>query len=146
MKYEDAIAVSENVGLISSESAGGRVRFATDSPYIAIFVKYRSVAKVPNYSYTATLGFDLYSGERYMGCFVPTMDTTDAFESVLDVGEGGELRNYTLNFPVCSEVGEVYIGLKQGSRIEKAPAYSTDCFLRIVHNARRLRFAPWEYV
>ena len=123
MPYKDALAVSKNVALISSECAGGRVRFSTDSPYIAIYVKYRSVAKVPNYSFTATLGFDLYSKERYIGAFVPDMDTLDSLESVLDV-EGEGVREYTLNFPVCSEISELYIGVKQGSMIEKASPYS----------------------
>ena len=124
MKYEDALAISEKVALISSECAGGRVRFATDSPYIAIFVKYRSVAKVPNYSHTATLGFDLYSGKRYVGSFVPPMDTADTFESVIDIEDGQKFREYTLNFPVCSEVSELYIGVKQDSKIEKAAPYT----------------------
>ena len=124
MPYEVAKRVSEQVALISTECAGGRVRFTTDSPYIAIFVKYRSVSKVPNYSYTATMGFDLYAQKRYVGCFVPAMDTLDAFESVLDVGERGDLKEYILNFPVCSEIVELYIGVKQGCQIAKAPEYA----------------------
>jgi len=128
MPYDQAKKISEAVAMISSECAGGRIRFVTDSPYIAIFAKYRSVSKVPNYSYTATLGFDLYSQERYIGCFVPAMDTMDCFESVLDVDNGSAdnsgARVYTLNFPICSEVSELYIGVKQGSILDKAPAYA----------------------
>ncbi|MBE5746584.1 MAG: hypothetical protein E7352_00185 [Clostridiales bacterium] len=123
MSYDVAKRISENVALISSECAGGRVRFVTDSPYIAIYVKYRSVAKVPNYSFSATLGFDLYAGKRYAGCFVPPIDTTDVLESVLDVNAEGA-QEYTLNFPVCSEISELYIGVKKGCTIGKAPAYT----------------------
>ena len=122
-EYDVAKTVSEQVALISSECAGGRVKFTTDSPRIAILVKYRSVAKVPNYSFTATLGFDLYAGKRYAGCFVPPMDTMNVLEGVLDVN-GGALQEYTLNFPVCSEVTELYIGVEQGSKITKASPYS----------------------
>ncbi|MBQ7373686.1 MAG: hypothetical protein IJW64_03895 [Clostridia bacterium] len=124
MKYSDAILVSEKVALISSECAGGRVRFATDSPFIAILVKYHSVAKVPNYSYTATMGFDLYSGKRYVGCFVPSMEAVESMEGVIDIDGEIEYREYTLNFPVCSEICEVYVGVKKGCKIEKASAYS----------------------
>ena len=123
MPYEAALAVSEKVAMISTECAGGRVRFATDSPYIAIFVKYRSVAKVPNYSLTATMGFDLYSGQRYIGCYVPNMDAVECMEGVIDLEEIA-FREYTLNFPVCSEISELYIGVKQGCRLEKGAAYS----------------------
>ena len=101
MPYDIANNISKQVGLISLECAGGRIRFCTDSPYIAIFVKYRAVAKVPNYSFSATMGFDLYSGQRYVGCFVPAIDTIDTFESILDFKKSDGLQEYTLNFPVC---------------------------------------------
>ena len=125
MPYDIATLVSQQVAAISMECAGGRCRFTTDSPYIAILVKYRSVAKVPNYSHTATLGFDLYAKEEFIGAFVPSMDVTDIFESVLDVA-GKEVREYTLNFPVCSEVEELYIGVKEGSLLEKASKYAIE--------------------
>ena len=125
MKLEDAKRVSENVALISSECAGGRCRFVTDSTRVAILVKYRSVAKVPNYSYTATLGFDLYTGGHFVGCFVPPHDTVDTLESVVDTGNSDkEMRVYTLNFPVCSEICELYIGIDKDSRMESAPEYA----------------------
>ena len=118
MPYEIAQKVSENVAAISLECAGGRVRFSTDSPCIAIYVKYRSVAKVPNYSFTATLGFDLYAGKRYVGCFVPSMDTLHDLEGILDVNSENTLQEYTLNFPVCSEIAELYIGAKNAGKGE----------------------------
>ena len=39
MKEEDAAAIGENILAISSETAGGRVKFATDSKRIAIFAE-----------------------------------------------------------------------------------------------------------
>ena len=124
MPYDIAQKVSENVAAISLECAGGRVRFATDSPCIAIIAQYRSVAKVPNYSFSATLGFDLYAGTRYVGCFVPQLDTVERFESVIDVLDTGALQEYTLNFPVCSEIRALYIGVTKGSKIQKGRAYT----------------------
>ena len=126
MKYFIAQGISQQVAAISSECAGGRVRFITDSPYIAISVKYKAVAKVPNYSLSATIGFDLYSKNRYIGCFVPPIDILDGFESVLDIPseEGNSLREYTLNFPVCSEISELFIGIKKNCQLKKAPEYT----------------------
>ena len=124
MPYEIAKTVSEQVAQISCECAGGRVRFVTNSPYIAIFVKYQSVSKVPNYSNTATLGFDLYSKKRSIGCFVPALDTLETLESLINVQNNGKKTEYTLNFPVCSEIAELYIGIKQGSAIQNAPQYT----------------------
>ena len=45
---EVAEATSKGVAALSRESAGGRVRFSTDSPYIAIRVKFRVVGRSPH--------------------------------------------------------------------------------------------------
>ena len=126
MKYDDAKAIGEMVALISSECAGGRVRVATDSPYVAIYVEYKSCAKVPNYSLTATMGFDLYAGERYIGCYVPALDTAEEFESIIRFDDTPGMREYTLNFPVCSEISGLYIGVDEKSAITGASAYAIE--------------------
>ena len=66
MNTDDALAIGENIYTISSESAGGRVKFATNSKKIAILAEYASIARVPNYSLSATMGFDIYSGEDFV--------------------------------------------------------------------------------
>lgn len=124
MKPEDALAVSKKIAIISQNTAGGRVRFVTDSPYIAIYVKYASVFHIPNYSFTAAAGFDLYTKERYIGCFVPPVNTTDTFESIIDLDNELQGKEYTLNFPICADIKEIFIGIKGGSKLEKAPDYS----------------------
>ncbi|MBQ4053129.1 MAG: hypothetical protein IJD33_02190, partial [Clostridia bacterium] len=124
MPNEYARTVSENVGIIAKESAGGRIRFATDSPFVAIFVKYAAVAKVPNYSFTATMGFDLYAGKRYIGAFVPALDSVDDYEGVLDICGLDGVQTYTLNLPICSQIKEIRIGVKAGSVMTNAPKYT----------------------
>lgn len=124
MKQDDALAVSEKVALVSQNTAGGRVRFVTDSPYIAIYVKYASVFLIPNYSLSATAGFDLYSGKRYIGCYIPPIDTKDTFESVIDLEDELQGKEYTINFPICADIKEVYIGIKEGCILKKASDYS----------------------
>ena len=124
MKYEDAIAVSEKVALISQNPAGGRIRFITDSPYIAIYVKYDSAFFIPNYSFTATAGFDLYSKNRYIGAYIPPHGTKDIFESIIDLDDDLQGQEYTINFPICSSIKEIYIGVKDGSILKKATDYT----------------------
>ena len=123
MPEDVAFSVSENTGLISRECAGGRVRFVSDSPYVAIYVKYRAVSKVTSYSNTATLGFDLYANDRYVGAYVPLNDTETEFESVLDIPYAGE-NVYTVNFPICSQIEALYIGVKDGCVLKTAPTYA----------------------
>ncbi|MBQ8689302.1 MAG: hypothetical protein IJ515_02950 [Clostridia bacterium] len=124
MRASDAAAVNEKILMISTESAGGRIRFATDSARIALYAEYESVARVPNYSLSATMGFDLYSDERFVGVFVPPIDATDSYESMLNVPfSDGLVHEYTVNFPICSEVKRVLIGVNEGSQILSGADY-----------------------
>lgn len=124
MHAEDAAAVNEKILMISSETAGGRVCFATDSPRIAIRVEFASVSKVPNYSFSSTMGFDIYSKERFVGVFVPPFDTTDYYESSIQAPfADGELHEYTIGFPICSEVKSLLIGIDENSRMAPSAGY-----------------------
>lgn len=127
MRAEDAAAINDMIFTISSESAGGRVRFATDSTEIVIRAEYESVSKVPNYSFSATMGFDIYSGKRFVGVFVPPFDATDSYESSVKVPfTDGLVHEYTISFPVCSEVKRLFIGVNEGSRISAGAKYAVD--------------------
>ena len=125
MPREAAESVSEGVGILHSNTAGGRVRFKTDSPYIAISVRSDLLSRMPHFSLTGTAGLDLYSEGRYLKTFIPPYEATDGFEGVYDTGSA-ELREYTLNMPLYSNVTELYVGIKEGSRIEPPDPYATE--------------------
>ncbi|MBQ6823494.1 MAG: hypothetical protein IJP27_02480 [Clostridia bacterium] len=119
-----AAATSEGVLHLHTNTAGGRVRFVTDSPYIAIVAKMDGLGKMAHFPFTGSIGFDLYTEKRYLKTFVPPFAATDGFESVIDVQDPC-LREYSINFPLYSNVKQLYIGLKDGSVLEAAPAYET---------------------
>ena len=60
MPYEVASKVSEDVELLSEFTAGGRVRFSTDSPYVALCAAMPEQALMPHMSPSGSSGFDLY--------------------------------------------------------------------------------------
>ncbi|MBQ7986321.1 MAG: hypothetical protein IJ304_03535, partial [Clostridia bacterium] len=82
------------------------------------------VFHIPNYSFTAAAGFDLYAKERYIGAFIPPVSTKDTFESVIDLEDDLQGKEYTINFPICADIKEIFIGVKDGSKLEKASDYS----------------------
>ena len=55
-----AKAVSGGVYALHANTAGGRVRFKTDSPYVAIHSKMHGIGKMPHFALTGSAGFDLY--------------------------------------------------------------------------------------
>lgn len=134
MPLDIAEKVSANVYMLSKHTAGGRVRFTTDSPYIAIKAVQPPSGLMAHLTLTGHTGFDLYMGEgsrsSYYKSFIPptTVQTGDGFEAIVDlmpetISEGG-LRTFTINFPLYNGVNELYIGLKDGSTLQKAPEYS----------------------
>ena len=60
MPLDIAQSASPNVYMLAKNTSGGRVRFATDSPYIAIKAVQPPVTILPHIPLTGHAGFDLY--------------------------------------------------------------------------------------
>lgn len=121
-----AEATSAGVDTLSRESAGGRVRFSTDSPYIAIRAKYRSVGRAPHITLVSSAGFDLYVdgefGSRYIREFRPPYDIADTYCSLVHLSDN-KLRSYTINFPTHSVVESLEVGIRPGAVLDKPVQY-----------------------
>lgn len=122
MPEKVAKVVSEGVYSLHAHTAGGRVRFITDSPYVAVFVKHGDLGKMPHFALTGSIGLDMYADNVHVGTFVPPFDITDGYESVRDLGDYKE-REITINLPLYSEVKELYIGLKNDAIIKSPSPY-----------------------
>lgn len=164
--------ISLGVGVLSTCTTGGRVRFITDSPYIAIKAVLPSPMPSTNMSMGSYSGFAVYSdgifegnlrpqwtevvsatGEKFAGDFAdiaqaarPFYDTLCrdgryVFESIVyarttlnDTFDGSAietqpnnarsaLRNIELYLPLYNGIYELYIGVKEGCRVEPAVPY-----------------------
>ena len=126
MPSDVAKNTSEGVYSLHDHTAGGRVRFKTNSPYIAIFAKIPASGKMSHFALTGSTGFDLYrmfgKEERFIASFVPPFDIAGGYEMVKEVGKGG-MREYTINFPLYSKVSELYIGLAESAKVEAPTPY-----------------------
>lgn len=115
--------VNEGVALLHANTSGGRVIFETDSPYIAIRALMPDVCRFSHMPLCGTSGFDMYADEGngfiYAGTFVPPYDMTNGYESILALNGKNVMRKIMLNFPLYNDVSELYIGLKDGSAVNK---------------------------
>ena len=107
--------------VLSKNTAGGRVRFRTNSSYIAISRK-GEMDTMPHMSATGSSGFDLYFGTRYIRTFVPPVAKCDFFESIIETDDHG-MKEVTINFPLYSEVEELYVGLDENALVEAPTPY-----------------------
>ena len=123
-----AKTVSTGVYGLHANTAGGRVRFKTDSPFVAIHAKMPAIGKMPHFALSGSAGFDLYycgESERYFRTFMPPFHIEDGFESILYFG-CSNMRELTINFPLYSEICELYIGLRDGAYVGEPKGYKTD--------------------
>ena len=114
--------VSPEVAHLSLHTAGGRVRFCTDSPVIAIRADMHTIEKMPHFALTGSGGFDLFEKARYLATFIPPFDLETGFSSRKALS-GRKLRELTVHFPLYSGVKRLYIGIVKGSALTAAPAY-----------------------
>ncbi len=112
-----AETVNEGVLLLHANTAGGRVRFRTNSPYVAIHAEMGAIGKMSHFPLTGSAGFDLYckidGKDVYQQTFMPPFTMEEGFESIIELGDS-VWRDITIHFPLYSEVTSLYVGLADG--------------------------------
>ena len=114
---EVAASVNEGVARLYLNTAGGRVRFATDSQYVAICARMEIATKYPHMSMFGVAGFDLYlddpatGASHYYETFKIGVDATEGYTYKINF-KSRKLRYLTVNFPSYSSVSELKIGLQ----------------------------------
>ena len=119
-----AKATSAGVHTLHANTAGGRVRFVTDSPRIAIHAAMDGHFQSPHFTFAGKAGFDVYLNGVYRKTFMPPVDMQDGFESVIET-RLTEKAEILIHFPLYSNVKHLYLGLEEGSVLEAAAEYST---------------------
>ena len=113
---------NEGVTELHADTAGGRARFVTNSPYVILHAEMPRVSKMPHFAVTGSAGFDLYADNEYCGTFVPPMDMADGYDAVIDFPEE-KRREITVHFPLYSRVSAVYFGVSATAELLPAAPY-----------------------
>ena len=128
LPYEVAESVNPGVKELNLNTSGGRVRFSTDSDYIAIRAEIHTHCKVSFFSFTGIMGFDLYVEEdgkqKFVRPFIPSLDAETSYEAEITTVEGGKMRDYTINFPAYSGVKSLYVILNDKAKVQSAREYT----------------------
>ena len=121
-------ATSHGVDSLSKCTAGGRVRFSTDSDCVVIRAKEPRIHRMHHATLQMSAGFDLYidnpdSGESvFYDVFKPPYNMTDNFTYMVKF-ESKKMRYITINYPLYGEVSELYIGLCRGACLGNGARY-----------------------
>lgn len=113
-----AETVSDGVLRLHAHTAGGRVRFRTDSPYIAVSVRFGTINLYSHMSTVGSAGLDLYleSENRCIKSYIPPRNVAGHFESVIDLTLTG-VQEYVIDMPLYAEVVSLHIGLAEGAQL-----------------------------
>ena len=117
MSEEVAKQVNNGVARLNQYAAGGRVRFCTDSKYVAIKTSQPVFSNMSHMALISSAGFDIYidneeySDSRYYDTFKPSTGMKDGFEAKIEF-PNRQKRYLTLNFPSYSAVADLEIGLE----------------------------------
>ena len=120
--------VNKGVATLYLNTAGGRVRFSTDSQYVAINVKMPSICRTSHFALSGGAGLDLYVDDptsgisRFHRPFMPDYNMTDGYESIIKFPTK-KLRYFTIHFPSYSDVSTLYIGLQKDASLGEGMKY-----------------------
>ena len=125
-RLPEAVAAATNAGVLRlhANTAGGRVRFVTDSPRIAIHAAMDGIELSPHFTFAGKAGFDVYLNGVYRKTFMPPISMKDGFESVIDTRLEGKAE-VVIHFPLYACVKQLFVGLEEGSVLEAPSAYVT---------------------
>lgn len=125
------VADATNVGVagLSKHTAGGRVRFITNSPYVAIKCVIPANLPMNHMPLSGSHGFSIYADGKFAGFFPPNIadiakatTATIAFQGIryfpLHL-----LQDMCIYFPLYNGVCELYIGIKKGSTVQTPTPY-----------------------
>ena len=113
--------VNEGVLMLGAHTAGGRIRFRTDSKYIALVARI-AAGRMPHFAFAGSAGFDIYVDGRYFSTYVPTVDVTNHVEGIKTFPDS-KMREITIHLPLYSCVHELYIGLDENAALQEATPY-----------------------
>lgn len=130
-RIPESIAEKCNNGVLDQckYSAGVRLRFGTDSKTICIRAEFGKYAEPISVGCCSVFGFDLYKCEDngqevFRHLFRPPVGFD---KKILDndpyTAKDTGFTYYTLNFPLFSEVKELYIGIESGSTLSEGISY-----------------------
>ena len=128
-RFPESLRNNENINegcrILSKHTAGGRIRFATNSPFVALEVELQEIFLMSHMPLTGISGVDCYIAKRgnrdlrFVASVFPGADET-AYGGICELDARspsyGEYE-VLLNLPLYNGVKSLHIGILEGSEI-----------------------------
>ena len=123
------VAEKTNPGVLalSTNTTGGRVRFRSNTGYVAVIAKYNNVSQMPHFSVTGRRGMDLYADGTFISTFIPPNDMPNlAFEAKVGVSGEKKERDFTINLPTYENLIDLYVGIEERATLTAPTPYRNE--------------------
>ena len=115
------VANPGNVDL-NEHTSGIRVRFCTDSPYIAIHATVPGISLMPHMCLTGSGGFDVYADGVFAGTVRPDYSKKDRVDGIVFFDDAKE-RQIQINLPLYNPVHGLFVGLDENAALSAPVPY-----------------------
>ncbi len=119
--------ITKDVDWLASHTAGGQVRFNTNSKIIYVRVELTEKSGMYHMPATGQSGFDLYIKENgFQRYFMTTRFHQDSicYQSQLFKSNENKFHDFTINFPLYNGVKSLQVGVEKESTIQAPSAFS----------------------
>lgn len=118
LPHELAPRVNTGVGVLYRNTAGGRLRFKTDSPYLVITALARGATDMSHMARVGSSGFDFYIDGNFRGSFIALWRREGdlyRYTAMREIGSGGEVL---IHLPLYNDLLALSVGIKPGSTLD----------------------------
>lgn len=137
MPRDIAEAMNDRVSVLSRYTSGGRVRFATDSPYVAVRVEEPFVAPVSHMTMAGKYGLTVFMDSIYRKTVMPSYEAivnadpsrSGSGKIIFDgisrrSSQSAQTYQTEIFMPLYSSVNAMYVGVKKGCILRKPREYT----------------------
>jgi len=135
MPQDVADRVNAGVSGLATHTSGGRVRFKTNSPFIAIRAKMPPAQPMSHMPRTGQAGFAMYFNKNgrstYYRTFLPDSQKLLDGQGITSIVEfidipKEDMRDVTVYFPLYAAVDALYIGVKEDAKVLPGNTYGRE--------------------
>ena len=117
--------VSPGISTLARHTAGGRIRFRTDSPFIAYRSKSFGGGLMPHMPLTGSSGADIFVNGVSLTTFRPSSPRVAWFEGIVNLsGEG--MKDIEINLGLYNGVHEIWIGVQENASVTAPRPYTIE--------------------
>lgn len=118
--------VSKEVVKFGMNTSGGRIRFRTNSKYLDLVVEYNAFEHMSHMALLGSSGFVLLEEKndyKTARILPPKLFENKGYHLLVKLGNGEEMMDYTLFFPLYNNVQKLSIGLDDDAIVQNGKPY-----------------------